>query len=147
MSRAPKRDLDSVLTAIRGSDGIKTIIAKRLKVTRQTVDNYLGRWAKAREAYAQEVEGVLDLSESVVIRNIKLALGKQNDNLLADSTDARWYLTMKGNARGYAKSSRMQHVLGQVDFSTLTDEQLAKIAAGEDVLSVITSAAPSKSDS
>ena len=61
---------EQVITAIKGSGGVKTTIAKRLNVTRQTVDNYLRRWVSVRDAYLEEKSGVDDAALSVVMQDI-----------------------------------------------------------------------------
>lgn len=133
-----KCTLDEVVAAIDGSSGIKSVIGRRLGVTRQTVSSYLNRWATARQAYEQEKKSVLDLAESVVIRNIQLARKQQEDTKEpANSSDARWILTMKGRERGYASTTRLEGVLANLDLSKLTDDQISRLAKGEDPVSVL----------
>jgi hypothetical protein len=115
--RPIKRSLDQVLKAIKGSDGVKRVIADKLRVCRNTLDNYLREWATAQKAYDAECEGLLDIAESVVVNNIKIALNQQMREqaeakadpnvkpLQVDSGDAKWYLSMKGAKRGYKKTS------------------------------------------
>jgi hypothetical protein len=102
-----KNNLDEVLTAIKGSQGIKRTIADRLGVTRWTVDNYLKRWKTAEEAFNEELETPLDIAESIVIGNM-IAAHRQyraaGGAILVDSSDAKWYLTKKGKARGYGEA-------------------------------------------
>lgn len=109
-----KRTLEEVLEAINGSDGIKTVIAKRLNVTRQTLDNYLSRWKTAQDAYEHETSSVSDVARSVVVGNIKAAYAAQGEAIKAaqrepdpikrlalweaamiESYDARWWLARK----------------------------------------------------
>lgn len=105
----PKRTLEQVLEAIDGSDGIKAVIARRLGVTRPTVDAYLKRWKTAQQAYEQANDAFLDLAESLVVRNIKLGLEEQEKTReQVNSGDARWVLTMKGAGRGYAPKQRIE---------------------------------------
>ncbi|MCB1719062.1 MAG: helix-turn-helix domain-containing protein [Candidatus Competibacteraceae bacterium] len=61
---------EQVIKAIKSSGGVKTTIAKRLNVTRQTVDNYLRRWVSVRDAYLEEKSGVDDAALSVVMQDI-----------------------------------------------------------------------------
>ena len=121
-----KCTLDDDLVAIEGSYGDKTAIGKRLGVCRQTVTSYLKRWASADKAYQEELEGVLDMAESLVAGNIKLGLGKQQEELApVDSSDARWILRMKGRQRGYAETQR--HEIEDVDRAI--ERELARVAA------------------
>ena len=112
-----KRTLEEVIEAINGSDGIKTVIAKRLSVTRQTVDSYLSRWKTAQDAYDDAVSSVSDVARSVVVGNIKAAYAAQSEMVKAaqnepdpvkrralweaamiESYDARWWLARKERA-------------------------------------------------
>ena len=77
---------EDVINAIKGSAGIKTTIAKRLNVTRLTIDNYLDRWVTVREAYMTEKAGIDDAAQSVVINDIL-----QNRSV----ETAKWWLRVK----------------------------------------------------
>ena len=79
------RTADEVLKAIKASGGVKATIAKRLNVTRQTVDNYLNRWSTVRQAYIDEKAGIDDLALSVVIEDIT----KKNVET------AKWWISKK----------------------------------------------------
>ena len=80
------RGAEDVITAIRGSAGIKTTIAKRLNVSRPTVDDYLKRWVTVNEAYQTEKAGIDDAAQSVVINDIL-----QNRSV----ETAKWWLRVK----------------------------------------------------
>ena len=109
-----KRTLDEVLTAIEGSGGIKATIALRLDVSRNTVDNYLKRWATAQEAYTQETETNTDIAESIILGNMQAALQQQRDlkkeqkPAIVESGDAWKYLQYKGRDRGYTPTTRTE---------------------------------------
>jgi hypothetical protein len=92
-----------VLIAIKDSGGIKTVIARRLSVTRQTVDAYLRKWVTAQEAYDAEGEINLDVAESVIVQNIRTAAKIAQTGAIADSGDAWKYLKLKGKHRGYVE--------------------------------------------
>lgn len=77
---------EQVIKAIKSSGGVKTSIAKRLGVTRQTFDNYLDRWVTVKEAYEEEKAGVSDAARSVVIADIV-------NNRSVET--AKWWLRMK----------------------------------------------------
>lgn len=81
-----KHSAEDVINAIKGSAGIKTTIAKRLNVTRLTVDNYLERWVTVKEAYLVEKAGIDDAAQSVVINDIL-----QNRSV----ETAKWWLRVK----------------------------------------------------
>lgn len=100
MANDEKYTLEQVLTAIRGSAGIKETIKRRLGCqSRNTVDNYLRRYATAQAAYDEEVESIGDAAESVVISDIR------NKNV----ETAKWYLTKKHRRRGYGEQTDVKH--------------------------------------
>ena len=109
-----KRTLEEVLKAIEGSGGIKATIALRLDVSRNTVDNYLKRWATAQEAYTQETETNTDIAESIILGNMQAALQQQRDlkkeqkPAIVESGDAWKYLQYKGRDRGYTPTTRTE---------------------------------------
>lgn len=77
---------EEVINAIKGSAGIKTTIAKRLNVSRPTIDGYLERWVTVKEAYLTERAGIDDAAQSVVINDIL-----QNRSV----ETAKWWLRVK----------------------------------------------------
>jgi len=84
--RTTVHNVDEVIAAIKGSAGIKTTIAKRLNITRKTVDGYLDRWVTVKEAYMTEKAGIDDAARSVVIDDI---VNKKNVET------AKWWLRVK----------------------------------------------------
>ena len=84
-----KHTLPQVLEAIKDSHGIKIAIARKLGCHRNSVENYLKRYAQAQEAYDEEVAKIGDLAETVIIRSI----------LANDVETAKWYASVK--VKGY----------------------------------------------
>lgn len=116
MADNEKYTLTEVLTAIRGSAGIKETIRRRLGCqSRNTVDNYLKRYATAQAAYDDEVERIGDAAESVIIAAI------QNK----DVDTAKWYATKKLRGRGYGDKTELDVKI--TDVSKLTDDELDAI--------------------
>jgi hypothetical protein len=121
MPSYPKKDLDEVLEAIKDSDGIKTVIAARLGVTRQTVDSYLQRWKTAQEAYDIEEESTLDLAESIITTNlrnlVKVQKQAEEDGKpfagVVNSGDAWQMLKTKGKSRGYVDRQELTGAEGK----------------------------------
>ena len=126
------KTVDEVTIAIKGSGGIKVVIAQRLGVNRATVDSYLRRWKQAREAYDSEVETTKDFAESVIVGNIRIAAKQAASGEAADSSDAWKYLSFKARERGYVVKKEIEHS-GQIDVRSLTDEELEAIARGGDL--------------
>ena len=126
-----------VIDAIKGTGGVKTVIAQRLGCHRHTVDNYIARYVTVRQAYEDEMETVGDFAESVLIQNIKLAFQKQaQEKVPVDASDSKWYLERK--RRGYSR--KFEAMLQNLDMSALTLEQLERLSAGEDPIAVLADA-------
>lgn len=99
-----------VISAIKGSGGIKQTVADRLGVHRNTIDRYLNRFPAAMQAYQDEVEAQGDYAETVLIWQLheQEATGDvdKNGNAIKKPTEesvdtAKWYLDRKGRKRGY----------------------------------------------
>ena len=141
MKTQTKCTLEDVLKAIDGSGGIKATIALRLGVARNTFDTYLRRWATAQEAYTQETETNTDIAESIILGNMQAALQQQRDlkkdnkPAIVESGDAWKYLQYKGRERGYAQTTRGENL--NVDLTNLTDDQLERLAKGDDLYAVL----------
>lgn len=99
MADNEKYTLADILAAIRGSAGIKATIMRKLGCSRNTVDNYLKRYATAQQAYDDEVESIGDAAESVIISAIKNK----------DVDTAKWYATKKLRHRGYGEQTDINH--------------------------------------
>lgn len=82
MSERTKCTAEEVIEVIPGSAGVKTTIARRLGVSRHTVDSYLDRWSTVQQAYEDEVESVGDMAESKLYEAMKEG----------DLSSVRWYL-------------------------------------------------------
>ena len=114
------------IDAIEGSAGIISTIAKRVGCDWHTAKKYIKGYATVKQAYDDECERTLDAAESVVLGDIV----KEKD-----VQTSKWYLMMKGRRRGYAKTERSE--VASVDLSTLSTEQLERIAKGEDIAHVL----------
>ncbi len=89
-----KHSADEVIKAIRQSSGIKTLIARRLGVHRNSLQNYLKRWPAARAAFDEEVDTVGDMAEEVIIRRLRGG----------DLKVCKWYAMVRLRHRGYGNS-------------------------------------------
>jgi hypothetical protein len=114
MTKPPKHTPQDIITAIQGSAGIKSTIAKRLGVNRVTVDAYLKRWKAVQDAYDEECEGIIDMTESTVLKAIKEG----------DVGTAKWYLAHKAKSRGYVSRQELEHSgeVSTVIKVTITDD-------------------------
>ena len=106
MPGAKQYKAQEFIDAIPGTGGIITKIAANIGCSWHTAKKYIDEYATVRQAYDDECERVLDLAESVVI-------GKLTEK---DEQTAKWYLSLKGRHRGYARTERqeVQHT-GRVD--------------------------------
>lgn len=89
-----------VLDAIKASRGIKTAIARKLGVSRWTVDEYLKRWQSCAQAYEDECETLLDQAE-----------GKLYEKAIVEGSECslHFLLATKGKGRGYVRASKHEH--------------------------------------
>jgi hypothetical protein len=108
------------LDAIKGSGGYVTEIARRLGCSRTTVYNSYERWPDLREAVLDEKEGLKDLAENELFRQI--AGG--------NTTAVIFYLKTQAKDRGYIERQQYEHS-GGIDVSKLSDEELDNIIAGK----------------
>lgn len=125
MGRRNQYSASDFIKAIPGSGGIISTIAKRVGCEWMTVKRALDSMPTVKEAYDSESETVLDMAESVLLKNIKEG----------DSADAKWYLSRKGKGRGYVE--RTESTNHTIDLRTLTDEQLDRLDAGESIEQVL----------
>lgn len=82
MGRRTKHKLDAVLEAIKGTGGVKLHICTKLDITYPTLEHYLKKWVKARQAYDDELKTPLDLAKF----NVRRAL------VQGDVATSKWYL-------------------------------------------------------
>ena len=107
---AKNYSLETMLQAIEGSGGITLTVATRLQCDWITAKRYIQKWETTRMAFEAEGEKVLDIAESVVNCNIQLAYQKQNETQEpVDAGDAKWLLSRKGKARGYADKLEQEY--------------------------------------
>ena len=95
-----KRTESQVIKAIEGSRGIKSHIARRLQISRNTLTKYLEVYPKAREAYHQEESCMLDSAENILY---KLAIDQEQERSL------HYLLSTRGKKRGYV--TREEHTI------------------------------------
>lgn len=87
------------IDSIPGTGGIVSAIARKVGCDWYTVRRYIDNYPTVKAAYDAECEAMLDLAESAVLRNIKLAAQGEGD-----TADAKWYLTKRGKRRGYGEA-------------------------------------------
>ncbi len=119
------------IDAIAGTGGIVSAIARKVGCDWYTAKKYIDNYPTVRAAYDAECEAMLDLAESAVLRNIKLAAQGEGD-----TADAKWYLTKKGKRRNYGDAVEVTGEGGgpvktehteRLDLSKLSTEQLREL--------------------
>ena len=80
-----------VLAAIKSSGGIITTISNRIGCEWHTAKNLVNRWESTKQAYKDERETILDMSESTLLKSIKDG----------DTQSAKWMLSTLGRERGF----------------------------------------------
>ncbi|MFW6130356.1 MAG: helix-turn-helix domain-containing protein [Atribacterota bacterium] len=113
-----KINLKRFKNALENTRGIKSLIAKRLGVTRLTVYNYLEKNPKAREMYEEEAEKTQDLAESTL--NRKIQEGDMSAVKIALLNHKR------GRERGYGEKTEIEHSTGKEGFR-IDAEEISKI--------------------
>ena len=111
--------------AIPGSGGIISAIAQRVGCNWYTAKRYIEKYPTVRRAYDDECEKISDLAETVIIKDIQAG----------SVQTAKWYLTMKGRERGYAKTERNELVGaggGPVELLVRYERLLAEIYDDDD---------------
>lgn len=125
MSHKQRYTPDQVAEAVTKSRGILTGAAQALGCSRQTVDNYVKRHKKVRDAYDNARETTIDFVETKLLKNIDSG----------DTTAMIFFLKTIGRSRGYVERVETRNF--DIDLSKLTNEQLERVAAGDDPMMVV----------
>jgi hypothetical protein len=86
------------LSAIKGSGGIMSTVAKRLDCDWHTAEAQVKRWPEALLAMQDEREGILDMSEATIFSAVKNG----------DVGAARYILSTVGKRRGYSEKQEVE---------------------------------------
>lgn len=115
----PRHKAPEIIEAIKDTGGIKSTIARRLGVGRETFDKYLVRFPSVKAAYEQETERIGDIAESAIIQ----AIGKQHLDV------CMWYARVKLASRGYAPRQEVTGKDGNaIEYADVTEAR-AKLAS------------------
>lgn len=88
-----------VVTAIEGSGGIISDVARRLGCHPGTVTRYIRTYTTVRRAFETEKERMKDMAEGVIHEAIRGG----------DVSVSKWYLSMLARERGYVSGSVQEH--------------------------------------
>jgi len=102
--------------AIEDTGGILTLVARKLKVSRSTVYEYLKNNAWAWNLVNDEREKIIDLGEASLFFQVKER----------QPWATKFLLTTIGKSRGYVEKQEVEHsgniLQGNVDFVFITDD-------------------------
>lgn len=135
MSKTDQYSAKQFIEAIPGTSGIVSTIARKVGCSWGTAKKFIDEYPTVKAVYEAEQESILDIAESVLINNIKLALKEQQEGKKpADSADAKWLLARKGKGRGYAERTEVEHSGEMTQHITGLDSILKKAwgSDGED---------------
>ena len=108
MSKTEMFTTDEMVTAIKGSGGFVTEIARRLRCSRSTVYRYKEKYENIASAIFEEKEHLLDTAESALLKQIT------NGHITA----IIFYLKTQGYKRGYGDRTKLD-----IDGSFITKEK------------------------
>lgn len=128
--KTPKFTPEHVAEAIIKGDGIISTAAKRLKCSRTTVANYIDAHAICKAAYDEARMTTDDLAESTLVKAMRGG-GKEG------VTAAIFWAKTRLRDRGFIERVENINRNIEIDMSKLTNEQLERIAAGDDLVQVI----------
>ena len=131
MAAERKKDIETVRKAIYACYGIKTDIARRLKVVRQTLDNYLTEWPELLHDLKQAKEGLLDEAETALAKRVKKG----------DTRAIIFALETLGRDRGYQKRTEITGANGRpvLELSPELSMLMAEIGvSGSDIIRTLT---------
>ena len=111
------------LPHILGSGGIISTIARRVGCDWHTAKKYIDEYATLQKAYQDELSANLDVAESIVVDNLRMQRKQQLEKQEpADTGDARWFLSTKGQERGYGNKLEVdQTVKGKLLIEYVND--------------------------
>lgn len=111
-----KFEKSDIKNAIKGSGGIVSTIAKRLKCDWNTADKYIKKFGLS-DLVKDEKESLLDLAEGMLIKNIQ-----EQDN-----TAIIFYLKTQGKQRGYTEKQEVDHTTGGDKINSISKDQEKEI--------------------
>ena len=85
-----------ILKAIKGSGGVLTVIADKLKIHRQTVANCRDKWKEVKDRIEEERERITDKAEHNIINRV----------IMQDIEISKWWLRTIGANRGFVETQK-----------------------------------------
>ena len=126
---------DQAIAALTNAHGLISVAARQLGTSRKTLHQMINTMPTVKEARDDAREALKDFAESKIYEEIKAG----NTVMLI------FYAKTQMKDRGYVERQEHTGADGgtiKLDLSSLTDEQLQRILAGDDPAAVITSPNP-----
>ena len=131
MAKKQRYNQQQIIDAIVKAEGFISAAASALGCDVGTVYNYINRYPKVKQARDDVKYRRDDFVESRLMKQIK------SDNITA----IIFYAKTQMKHRGYVERIEQSATNLNIDYTSLTDKQLERIAKGENPLDVITSGA------
>lgn len=120
MARPDEFTAEQVAEALRKARGVYAVAARTLGCNRQTIANYVNRYATVKAAAEEATATVVDVAESFLIRDVYEGKFDQ----------IKYYLNSKGKDRGYG-IERHELNTNPIDWSLVDDETLTAYCDGK----------------
>ena len=99
MTKNGKFTAEEVINAIKDAEGNLSEAARLLSCSRQTIHNYINKYATVKAAYEEVNEATIDFVEGKLMSEIKKG----------NITAIIFYLKTKAKSRGYVERQEIQH--------------------------------------
>ena len=131
-----KYTAQQMIDALTATSGNKSAAATAIGCSRNTIDRYIREYATVGQVYEELTVGSIDDAESVLHQFMRGEIEGQSPREQLDA--AKYLLSTIGKSRGYTKRNEVEHSGGvDIDWSSLTDEQVAALARGADPSEVV----------
>jgi hypothetical protein len=119
-----------MIEALRQTKGMVYLAAEALGCAPQTVYNYANRY--------KSVQAEIDNQRGVFLDNTEMKLEEAIQN--GEGRAIAFALKTIGKKRGYTEKQEIEQRTTniEVDLNTLTDDQIKRLAAGEDIAAILT---------
>jgi hypothetical protein len=123
MSKTNMYTAAQFIKAIPGTGGVIRAIARNVGCAWDTAKKYIEDHPTVKAAYQNEREAIGDVSESLIYRNVQLALEKQDKTREpVDTGDAKWVLSRKFKDRGWSERQEVSGPEGGTLRLTIVEE-------------------------
>jgi hypothetical protein len=122
------------IDALHAASGVIAVAAQRLGVTREALSRFVHKHPTVKAAYDQARETSLDVAEAGLMQFTRGQIAGQTTRERLDAI--KFYLRTVGRLRGYGDRLDVNALLN-IDLDGLTDDQVLRIASGENPAEVL----------